>query len=131
VLPVQPRALVGGDDEELAAVRVGAGVGHRDRAADDAVPARLILERVAGPAAAGPRRIAALDHEALNRPVEDDAVVEAGARQPQEVLDRLRSVVVEQLDLHRAAVRVQGRAAHPSSLRVPARGAGPRRPASD
>src|SRR5919199_1527686 len=35
VLAVEPRRRVGGHDEELAAVRVGARVGHRERAADD------------------------------------------------------------------------------------------------
>ena len=41
-----------------------------------------------------------------------DAVVEAVARELDEVLDGLRRVVVEQLDLDRAVIRVQRRGAH-------------------
>ena len=60
-----------GDDEELRAVRVGAGVRHRQRPADDLVVVDLVLERVAGAAGAGPLRAAALDHEVGDDPVED------------------------------------------------------------
>jgi hypothetical protein len=63
VLAVQPRRRLGGDDEELRAVGVRAGVGHRQRAADDLVLVDLVLEGVAGAAAAGALRAAALDHE--------------------------------------------------------------------
>src|SRR5438105_5565004 len=48
VLAVEPRGAIGGDDEELRAVGVGAGVGHRERAADDLVLVDLVLERVSG-----------------------------------------------------------------------------------
>ena len=51
VLAVEPRRRSGGDDEELRAVRVRAGVGHRQGAADDLVLVELVLERVAGAAA--------------------------------------------------------------------------------
>src|SRR4051795_4865144 len=50
VLAVQPRGRLGGDDEELAAVGVRAGVCHGERAADDAMVVDLVGERVAGPA---------------------------------------------------------------------------------
>src|SRR2546426_4163548 len=50
VLAVQPRRLARRDDEELAAVRVRARVGHGERAADDLVVVDLVLERVAGAA---------------------------------------------------------------------------------
>src|SRR5438552_3074926 len=63
VLPVEPRARVRGDDEELAPVRVGARVRHRKRPADDRMVVRLVLERIAGPTRPGSRWIAALDHE--------------------------------------------------------------------
>src|SRR4051812_15735482 len=48
VLAVEPRRRVGGDDEELAAVRVRPRVRHRERAADGGVVVDLVLERVAG-----------------------------------------------------------------------------------
>ena len=54
----------------------GPGVRHRERAADDLVVVELVLELVAGAAAAGAGRIAALDHEVGDHAVEDDAVVE-------------------------------------------------------
>src|SRR5437016_13530290 len=48
VLAVEPRRGVGRDDEELAAVGVGAGVCHRQRAAHHLLVVDLVLERVAG-----------------------------------------------------------------------------------
>ena len=45
---------LGGDDEELAPVRVRAAVGHGQSAADDAVVVRLVLELVAGPPVPSP-----------------------------------------------------------------------------
>ena len=80
VLAVEPRRGLGGDDEELRAVGVRPGVGHRQRAADDLVLVELVLERVAGAAGAGALRAAALDHEVADDPVEDQPVVEAVAR---------------------------------------------------
>jgi hypothetical protein len=77
----------------------GPGVGHRERAADDLVVVDLVLERVAGAAGAGAGRVAALDHEVLDHAVEDHAVVEAVAGELAEVLDGLRRVLVEQLDV--------------------------------
>src|SRR6185437_11043103 len=47
VFAVQPRARLGGDDEELRAVCVGARIGHRQRATDELVRVDLVLERVA------------------------------------------------------------------------------------
>src|SRR5215212_3706325 len=60
VLAVEPGRGVGGDDEELAAVGVGPGVGHRERAADDLVVVDLVLELVARAAGAGALGAAAL-----------------------------------------------------------------------
>src|SRR3954470_6939045 len=102
VLAAEPWSLVGGDDEELRAVGVRAGVGHRQRAADDLVLVELVLELVAGAAGARALRAAALEHEVLDHAVEDEAVVEAVRRELAEVLDRLRGVVVEELELDRA-----------------------------
>src|SRR5215208_3963752 len=79
VLAVEPRGGLGGDDEELAAVRVRAAVRHRERAALDLVLVDLVLELVAGAAGARALRAAALDHEVRDHAVEDEAVVVAVA----------------------------------------------------
>ena len=65
-------------DEELAAVGVGAGVGHRQEPAAIVAQAgaELVGELVAGAARAVAHRAAALDHEAVDDAVEDQAVVE-------------------------------------------------------
>src|SRR3954454_5129449 len=112
VLAVEPRRLGGRDDEELRAVRVRAGVRHRERAADDLVVVDLVLERVAGAARAGAGRVTPLDHEVLDHAVEDHAVVEAVAGEFAEVLDGLRGVVVEELDADVAVARLQDSRAH-------------------
>src|SRR3954467_4291642 len=101
VLAVEPRRLARGDQEELRAVGVRAGVGHRQRAADDLVLVDLVLERVARTAGAGALRAAALDHEVADDPVEDQPVVEAVTGELLEVRDRLGGVVVEELDRDR------------------------------
>ena len=81
VLSVKELA-VGMHDKELAAGTVGIhGAGHADDpslVADgvvDAVLGELALDGPAGAAHAGPLRIAALDHEAGDDPVEDGAVI--------------------------------------------------------
>src|SRR5437764_10532886 len=107
VLAVEPRTGLRGDDEELAAVRVRACVRHREGAALDLVVVDLVLEWVAGPARPRAGRVAALDHEVRDHAVEDDAVVEAVAREALEVLDGLRRVLGEELDLDRAVVRME------------------------
>ena len=115
-LPSSQGALFGRDDEELRAVRVRARVRHRQRAPDDLVLVDLVLERVAGAAGAGSLRAAALDHEVLDHAVEDEAVVEAVAGELEEVRDGLRRVLVEQLELDRAGVGVEGGLGHGRSL---------------
>src|SRR6185503_400076 len=64
-------------DEELAAVRVRTGIGHRKNAGAVVTQIRmeLVRELVARPAVALPQRVATLDHEALDHTVKDDAVV--------------------------------------------------------
>ena len=93
VLAVEPGACVGGDDEELRAVRVRPSVRHRERAAGDLVLVELVLERVAGTAGPVARRAAALDHEVGDHAVEGETVVVAVGRELGEVLDRLRGLV--------------------------------------
>src|SRR5215211_2719869 len=114
VLAVQPgRGGLG--DEELGAVGVGPGVGHGQVPGPvEAVGAvDLVLELVAGAAAAVPERVATLDHEVGDDPVEHGPLVQrplllgAGGRvapglgsggQADEVLDRLGGGVGEQAD---------------------------------
>ena len=107
VLAVEPRGRVGGDDEELAPVRVRAGVRHRERPALDLVVVELVLELVARAAGAGALRAAALDHEVGDDAVEDQPVVEALAGELGEVLDRLRGLVGKELDLDRSFAGVK------------------------
>src|SRR4051794_35949655 len=98
VLAVEPRRGLGGDDEELRAVRVRPGVRHREGALDDLVRVDLVLELVTGIAGPVPARAAALDHEVLDDAVEDQPVVEALRRELLEVAHGLRGVLVEQLE---------------------------------
>jgi hypothetical protein len=84
----------------------------------------LVVERVAWAAATGAGRVAALDHEAADHPVEDDAVVvRAAARlavarvrvrlrafgEFDEIADSLRRVVGEQFHADGSDVGVQRR----------------------
>src|SRR5215204_1355672 len=112
VLAVEPGSRVGGHDEELAAVRVGPRVGHREGAADDLVLVDLVLELVAGAAGAGALRTAALNHEVADHAVEDQPVVVAVLRELHEVVDGLGCVLGEQLQLNLAVVGVHGGLAH-------------------
>src|SRR5690606_578650 len=107
VLAVQPVGLDVGD-EELAAVGVRAGVGHRQHPALvlHAV-AGLVLEPVARAAAARALGAAALDHEVRDHPVETEAVVEAAPGQVHEVGHGQGGLVGVQLDLDRATVGVE------------------------
>lgn len=69
------------------------------------VIADLVLELFtvnAAPAAAGPRRVAALDHKVLDDAVEDGVVVVAALCEGGEVLARLGRVLVVQLHEDRA-----------------------------
>ena len=99
-------------DEELAAggIRVH-GPGHGDDAAavlegvlGKAVVAELAFDLIAGAADADSLRAAALDHEAGDDPVEDEAVVEALIHQVFKVVDRVGSVFGQQFDLDLAAI---------------------------
>ena len=98
-------------DEELAAGGVGPhGAGHGQHTAVmlkvvlEAVLAELTLDGVAGAAHAGALGVAALDHEAGDDPVEDQAVVKALVHQRNEVVDGVGGDVGVQLGLHDAAV---------------------------
>src|SRR5207245_9798136 len=108
-----PRGRVSRDDEELAAVRIRSGIGHRQRPTLDLVVVELVLERVARAARPGSGRVSALNHEVLDHAVEDDAVVEAVGSELPKVLDRLRRVLIEELQLDRAVVGLHRRGTHP------------------
>ncbi len=112
VLAVQPRRIVDGDDEELRAVRVRPGVRHREVAARDRVVVELVLERVAGTTRPVAARATALDHEVRDHAMEHETVVVALAGELREVLDRLRGVVVEELELDRPLTRGHDRRGH-------------------
>jgi hypothetical protein len=107
VLAIEPGRRLRRDDEELAAVRVRAGVRHRQRAALDPVLVELVFELVARAAPAGALRTATLDHEVRDDAVEDEAVVEAVAGELREVVDGLRRLVREELELDRSFSGVQ------------------------
>ena len=85
----QLAAAVVDRDEELRAVRVRTGVGHRDRAQRVLTLHRLVTELVARAAAAGALGAAALDHELRDHPVEREAVVVALPREADEVVHRV------------------------------------------
>src|SRR4029453_18465920 len=95
--PVEPGGRLGRNDEELGAVGVGPGVGHRQRPPDQLAVVDLVAEVVAGAAGAGALGAAALDHEVADHAVEDGAVVEALPRQADEVADGLGGRVGPQL----------------------------------
>src|SRR5688572_2639126 len=95
-------------DEELAAVRVRACVGHRDNAApvtvtiDAGLRIDLVFERPAPRAlAAGPvtTRVATLDHEPLDDAVKREAIVIAVLGEQAEVFDGFRRLAGQELDV--------------------------------
>ncbi len=92
-------------EEELAAVRAGAGVGHRENAGTVMAQRgmKFVAELVARSAGAGAGRVAALGHEAGDDAVEGRAVVKAGPRQVDEVLDGERHPISVQLNRDVAA----------------------------
>ena len=120
-------------DEELRPVRAlgptgdgvaaQSGVGHREfvGSREGQLPVDLVVEVVAGAAGALTERVAALDHEAGDDPVEDEAVVELGrvgatrvvlvlllaTGETGEVGDGLGGLVREQLDDDGPVVGVQ------------------------
>ena len=112
--------VVDGVDKELAASGVGAaGVGHGDGAPDVGVALpELVLDGVSGSAHAGSGGVPALDHESVDDPVEDDAVVEALLRQFHEVAGGDGHVIVH-LDLDVAHGGVHDYLSHGDTESVP------------
>src|SRR5699024_6686761 len=125
-VPVAEMRLLPDGDEERGAVRAGAGIGHRQqvRAVELQLRMELVGERVTRSAGTGAERATALDHEAVDDPMEPEAVVEplrtrlARLRvaplprtfgETDEVVDGLRRVIGEEFDHDVAAVRLQRR----------------------
>ena len=110
VLAVEVR-LGGSRDEELAAVRVGAGVGHREdaRLVRERIALDLVVELVPGAAATRARGIARLHHKPLNDAVKRRAVIEALVGEEGEVVDGVRGVLRIELELDGALAGLQGR----------------------
>ena len=97
-------------DEELTAVGVWSGIGHRHSPARvRSGPFDFVPEAVAGSATAGPGWVASLDHEAGNHPVEEHAIVEAILGEKDEVVDGLRRPFSVELDLDVSVIGVQCR----------------------
>ena len=89
VLPIEMgRGLVG--DEELAAVGIRSGIGHRKDAGFGVLQRAVdfVGKLVARTATAGAGWISALDHEVGNDPVEGDPVVVAALGEVEEIRGR-------------------------------------------
>jgi hypothetical protein len=76
----------------------------------------LVLELVAGAARPVSTRAPALDHEVGDDAVERDPVVEAVLRELHEVVDGLGRVLIEELELDRAVIGVDGCLAHRATV---------------
>ena len=107
VLAVQPVGLDVGD-EELAAIGVGAGIGHGQHATLMLhTVVGFVLEAVARAAATGAFRAAALDHEIGNHAVEAEAVIEAALGQVDEIGHGQRGLLRVQFNLDGAAGSIE------------------------
>ena len=110
-------------DEVLAPAGIGPRIeGHADRAAQVRPFIQLVADGVPGSALTVTARVAILDHEVRDDPVEAEAVEKAFARERDEVLDGERRVDDGELDLNRAAIgldihlRRHGRSDEPRRL---------------
>lgn len=112
VLSIKVRGLVKGD-EELAAVGVGALVGHAQNTTLVVLELRLDLILEGLPIDTGTvlcrsgRRRAGLDHERRNETVEGRVIIGVGCAEGEEVVRRLGTGAAEELELEVAMGRVQ------------------------
>ena len=117
MLAVQPRS---GDvgDEELRAVGVGAGVGHRQDAGCVVfeIGMKFVFKRVTRPASSRAIGAAALDHEVGDDAMKCEAVVKTVRGQLFEVRHGFGSFVVVQLNANRAAIGRKRGDLHAGSL---------------
>src|SRR6188474_1012282 len=104
-------------DEELTATGIFAGVGHGESASGVLVGIQVgfTLDLVAGPAGPYPgvvgilgQRIAALNHEVGDHPMEPGAIVKLAVGQLLKVLDRAGNLLVEQLGHNSSLARLNG-----------------------
>ena len=94
-------------DEELRAAGIGSGIGHRQDAWAIMLQVRMkfIREIVTGAATAGSGGVAALNHEAVDYPVENDAIIESLGCKVDEVFSGNGSFAFEQFDFEYALGR--------------------------
>ena len=112
-------------DEELAAVSIGAGIGHRKNSAFVMLKLRveLVLETITRAAGAVTERITSLDHESRDHAVKDRSVIErplyflAGfgicplfgtARETDKISHRFGRLVLEELNHEVAHAGLEG-----------------------
>jgi len=93
--------------KKLAAVGVGAGIGHGQGSSRVGALHRLIGKAVPRPASPRAGGIPALNHEAPNDTVKDDAIVEVIPGQKDKIVDGKGSFLREQLQNHRAGGGLQ------------------------
>src|SRR5690554_3356904 len=93
-------------DEELTAVGVRTGVGHRDDAGivAERITLELILERIARSPAAGALRVSPLDHKVVDHAVEGHSVIEPLAGEKDEVVHRARCMLRIEFEADGAAI---------------------------
>ena len=110
VMAVEPLGLRQ-RDEELRAAGVRACIRHREDAlaAVPKIRMELVGNRIAGAAGAVAFRAAALDHEAIDDAMEDQAVVKAFLDQHDEIARGLRRLVLKQLDVERPLACLKSR----------------------
>ncbi len=87
-------------NEKLAAVRIRAGVGHREDAFGVVFELRMdfVGKGITGTSAAGACGIAALNHEAVDHAMEDDTVVKVLFRQLDEIRHGVGGLLIEKFD---------------------------------
>src|SRR5271157_50300 len=105
----------GRGDKELAAVGIGSGIGHGEDAGLGVleIGMELVGEFVAGTAASGAFRVATLNHEIGNDPMENGAVVKGLTRlgatgEIHEIGDGAGGLVSEQLHFEGAGSGIEG-----------------------
>src|SRR5690625_7975854 len=91
-------------DEELTAVGVRTGVGHRNDAGivAERITLELILERIARSPASGALRVSPLDHKRVDHPAGGPPVTKTLAGEKDEVVHRARRLLRIELEAYAA-----------------------------
>src|ERR1700692_2662363 len=100
------RRVIGKKDEELAAVGIGAAIGHCHPALVIATPHLFVIELITGATRAGPFRVAGLYHKAGYHAMEDQSIVEVVLRQEDEVVHRDGGVLWIKFDDNQSAIGI-------------------------